>query len=192
MADYKDNDQEEYGEAHRPVGAASVIVAGIFVVCMVFIGGKVLFSSNSAEVPAGIDTATINTNVTVPKPAETAAAVTTAPTGSQPDAGGVVSGASSDMSGADSNSSNADSSKTDEAMGTKYITEYAYLHTQPSNESENIICMTPGIAVNVLSYEENGYVKVTFDYLDGPMTGYIYQDYLSDYQTVVPDWEQQY
>ena len=190
MADYNDN--EEYGEARRPVGAASVIVAGIFVVCMVFIGGKVLFSSNSAEVPSGIDTATINTNVTVPKTAESAAAVTAAPSGSQPDAVNSASGAvsGSDMSGTDSNSSSADSSKPDDNMGTKYITEYAYLHTQPSNESENIICMTPGIAVNVLSYEDNGYVKVTFDYLDGPMTGYIYQDYLSDYQTVVPEWEQ--
>ncbi|MBQ8966533.1 SH3 domain-containing protein [Ruminococcus sp.] len=170
--------------ARRGVSIASVVVAGIFVICMVFIVGKVVFASNSETAPAGLDTATINTNVTEPKPAETTAATTTAPAVVTDESGMEVTSADS---GADSSS--ADSSAA-ESLGTKYITEYAYLHTQPSNEAENIVCMTPGVAVTVLGYEDNGYVKVTFLGTDGQLTGYIYRDYLSDFQTVLPPWEQ--
>ena len=50
--------------------------------------------------------------------------------------------------------------------------------------------MSPGIQVTVLGYEDNGYVKITFQNIDEPLTGYIYKDYLSEVQTVVPAWEQ--
>ncbi|WP_295152724.1 SH3 domain-containing protein [uncultured Ruminococcus sp.] len=170
-----DNDNNNSSEIKHGFGMASVIVAGIFVICMVFIIGKVVFSSNSETVPDGLDTATINTNVTEPKPVETTAVTTTAP---------VVSSESS------ASESTADSSSAAEGNETKYITEYAYLHTQPSNDAENIVCMTPGVAVTVISYEDNGYVKIRFTGVDGELTGYIYRDYLSDYQTVLPPWEQ--
>ena len=177
----KENDRSG---ARRGVSIASVVVAGIFALCMVFIVGKVVFASNSETAPTGLDTATINTNVTEPKPAETTAAATTAPTVVTDESGMEITSADS---GADSSS--ADSSAAEE-LGTKYITEYAYLHTQPSNDAENIVCMTPGVAVTVLGYEDNGYVKVTFLGTDGQLTGYIYRDYLSDFQTVLPPWEQ--
>lgn len=169
------------------VGVASIVVAGIFVLCMIFVIGKVVFASNSAVPPAGIDTATINTNITEPKIKNEQKPVTEAPAGSAESGAPAVS----DDSSADTVSSVAEDSSTASAeKETKYITEYAYLHTQPSNEAENIVCMTPGVAVTVLGYEDNGYVKITFTSNDGELTGYIYQDYLSDYQTVLPPWEQ--
>lgn len=166
-------------ESHRFGGTASVIVAGIFIICMVFITGRVIFVSNEETAPAGIDTATINTDITEPIPAETIAPVTTAP-----------ADISSGEVGSEESSLAEEEPPEEEDLGVMYVTEYAYLHTQPSTESENIICMSPGIGVTVLGFEDNGYVKVTFDYLEGPMTGYIYRDYLSDYQSVVPSWEQ--
>ncbi len=171
----------------RSVGVASVVVAGIFVVCMVFIIGKVVFATNSAVAPEGIDTATINTNVTEPKVTQNNKPVTAAPADNTESGAPAVS----DESSADTASSAAEESSSAPAeKETKYITEYAYLHTQPSNEAENIVCMTPGVAVTVLGYEDNGYVKITFTGNDGELTGYIYQDYLSEYQTVLPPWEQ--
>lgn len=167
----------------RSIGLASIIVAGIFVVCMIFIVGKVVFASNSETAPAGIDTATINTNVTEPKVSRNDKPVTAAPAESTESGSDEVTEESSASSAAEDTSSSADNE-------IKYITEYAYLHTQPSNEAENIVCMTPGVAVTVLGYEDNGYVKITFTGNDGELTGYIYQDYLSDYQTVLPPWEQ--
>lgn len=169
----------------RSVGVASVIVAGIFLVCMVFIIGKVVFASNSEKPPAGIDTATINTNVTEPRISNNAKPVTTVPA----DSADITESGASDESSPSSSAAEESSSAPNETE-TKYITEYAYLHTQPSNEAENIVCMTPGVAVTVLGYEDNGYVKVTFTGNDGELTGYIYRDYLSDYQTVLPPWEQ--
>lgn len=174
-----ENRTPETPEAQHMGATASVIVAGIFVICMVFFTGKVVFASNAETAPSGLDTATINTDIAEPEPAETTTAVT-AP----------VDGIISDDSGADDSSAAEEEDEPEESLGTMYITEYAYLRTQPDKESENIVCMSPGIGVQVLNYEDNGYVKVTFQYLEGPLTGYVYRDYLSEYQTVVPSWEQ--
>ena len=175
-------DNENKSPSARSAGVASVVVAGIFVICMVFIIGKVVFASNSETVPSGLDTATINTDVTEPE--ETKATTAKAPAAVKDESGAEVSDSS------DAESSQDESSSADGSGEIKYITEYAYLHTQPSNDAENIVCMTPGVSVTVLGYEDNGYVKVTFVGTDGQLTGYIYQDYLSDYQTVLPPWEQ--
>lgn len=187
--------EEEIPESRNPVGAASIIVAGVFLVCLIFVFAKVLFSSNSDTVPEGLDTATINTDITEPKeePAITGDMSGTVPfpagdmsggsmvIGDGPPDSGLVSGAAS---------SAVDSSKA-EGMGTMYVTEYAYLHTAPSEEAENIVCMSPGIGVTVLSKDEmTGYYKVTFENIDEPLTGYVHKDYLSETQTVVPEWEQ--
>ena len=179
-----DNENNSAPRPSRSVGLAAVIVAGVFTICMVFFIGRVVFASNAETAPKGLDTATVNTNVTEPQVTETTA-VTSAPNAAATDENG---SAVPTESGADSRAE--DSSSAAESQGTKYITEYAYLHTQPSNDAENIVCMTPGVAVTVLGYEDNGYVKVTFMSTDGQLTGYIYRDYLSDYQTVLPPWEQ--
>ena len=120
-----DNENNSAPRPRRSVGLAAVIVAGVFVICMVFFIGRVVFASNAETAPKGLDTATINTNVTEPQVTETTA-----------------------------------------------------------------VTSAPNAAVTVLGYEDNGYVKVTFMSTDGQLTGYIYRDYLSDYQTVLPPWEQ--
>lgn len=187
-------DEEEQAEARTPVGAASIVVAGVFLLCLIFVFAKVLFTSNSDTVPQGLDTATINTNITEPEeePAvtgETVSGASFVPADSN--AGIVVGDGPADplTSGAEMMTSMADSSQT-QGMGTMYVTEYAYLHTAPSEEAENIVCMSPGIAVTVLSQDPSGYYKVTFVNIDEPLTGYVHKDYLSETQTVVPEWEQ--
>ncbi|WP_294409346.1 SH3 domain-containing protein [uncultured Ruminococcus sp.] len=177
------NNMEDQTPRKRPridlSGAAAIIVVGIFVVCIIFLFATKLFSANSAKAPAGLDTATINTDITQPKADDSQTpAVTTVP-----DSG-------TDSISDSSSKTDTTTSEADEALGTMYITEYAYLHTAPSNDAENIVCMSPGIEVTVLNYEDNGYVKITFQNIDGPLTGYIYKDYLSETQTVVPAWQQ--
>jgi len=161
-------------------GAAAIIVVGIFVICVIFLFAKGLFSSNSADAPSGLDTATINTDESEPSPAQTSGTVradTSLPESSSADSQGQTT------------SESAADSLADQSLGVMYITEYAYLHTAPSNDAENIVCMSPGIEVTVLGYEDNGYVKITFMNIDGQLTGYIYRDYLSETQTVKPAWE---
>lgn len=175
----KDRSSESAGAS----GVAAVIVVGIFVACVIFLFAKGLFSSNSAKVPSGLDTATINTDE--PDNTEYISESTSQIEISDSNTDSVMS-----ISGTDSTVQTVDSQAEEPSLGVMYITEYAYLHTAPANEAENIICMSPGIEVTVLGYEDNGYVKITFQNIDGPLTGYIYGDYLSEYQTVVPSWQQ--
>ena len=155
-------------------GVVAIIVVGVFVLCVVFLMAKGLFTSNSKEVPAGIDTATINTDESSEKE-ETPVTEVNGDINS-------ISESETDSSLAESESSLADESSQSEYLAVMYVTEYAYLHTAPSNDAENIVCMSPGVVVNVLEYEDNGYVKITFQNIDGPLTGYIYKDYLANYQ----------
>ena len=106
----------------RSVGVASVVVAGIFVVCMVFIIGKVVFASNSTEPPAGLNTATINTNVTEPKVTKNNKPATAAPADTTESGAPAVSGESS--AEAASSAAEDTSSSASEEHGIKYITEY--------------------------------------------------------------------
>lgn len=183
--DFEDEERAE-AEPKGVIGAASVIAAGIFMLCMIFIFAKVLFSSNSAEVPKDIDTATINTDLTVPQVAES----------SDDEGDGDVAAEQTGAEGTDVTTvvSTEEVTETttisaDMIIATMYTTQYAYLHKEPAKDAENIICMSPGIECSVLGYEDNGYVHITFMNVDGPLTGYIYQDYLSEYQTVLPPWQ---
>lgn len=159
-------------------GAASVvaiIVVGIFVLCVIVLLAKGLFASNSAEVPEGINTATINTDETAPVYDESAAEADTSVTdeSSYLDESGIA---------AESVPDESEDSEGEQVLAVMYVTEYAYLHVAPDNEAENIVCMSPGVEVNVLEYEDNGYVKITFMNIDGPLTGYIYGSYLASYE----------
>ena len=40
----------------------------------------------------------------------------------------------------------------------------------------------------VLEYEDNGYVKINFMNIDGPLTGYIYKDYLTTDSSIAVQW----
>ncbi len=160
----------------RPVlsgaaGVIAIVVVGIFMLCVIFLIAKGLFSSNSSEVPNGLNTATLNTNTDVTAaPAQTEATGTTL---------------ASDSDGGQDASSEADDQPQGDLM---YVLEYAYLHVTPDNESENIICLSPGCQVTAQGQEDNGYVKVTFQNVDGPLTGYVYKDYLTT-EYVQPAWE---
>ncbi|WP_294586108.1 SH3 domain-containing protein [uncultured Ruminococcus sp.] len=154
----------------------AIIVVGIFVLCVILLLAKGLFASNSSEVPKGINTATINTDESVPEPAESSAP---ADTSAVEDDSSAESGVVTDVTD--------DSSQTD-VLEVMYVTEYAYLHVAPDNEAENIVCMSPGVEVNVLEYEDNGYVKITFMNIDGPLTGYIYKDYLTTDSSIAVQW----
>lgn len=176
--------KEKNPESAGASGVAAIIVVGIFVACVIFLFAKGLFSSNSAKVPSGLDTATINTDE--PDITEYVPDSTVQTELSDSNAGLDVSGVGTESVSQDESSQ----AEEEPSLGVMYITEYAYLHTAPANEAENIICMSPGIEVTVLGYEDNGYVKITFQNIDGPLTGYIYRDYLSEYQTVIPSWQQ--
>lgn len=154
----------------------AIIVVSIFVLCVILLLAKGLFASNSSEVPKGINTATINTDESVPEPAESSVP---ADTSAVEDDSSAESGAVTDVTD--------DSSQT-EVLEVMYVTEYAYLHVAPDNEAENIVCMSPGVEVNVLEYEDNGYVKITFMNIDGPLTGYIYKDYLTTDSSIAVQW----
>ncbi len=178
------NNNAKNPESAGASGVAAIIVVGIFAACVIFLFAKGLFSSNSAKVPTGLDTATINTDEPETDEYIPDSSVQTEISDSS-------IGADDSGVGTESISETVTSqAEEDQSLGVMYITEYAYLHTAPENESENIVCMSPGIEVTVLGYEDNGYVKITFQNIDGPLTGYIYRDYLSEYQTVIPSWQQ--
>ena len=150
--------------------------------CNIWIITRITFparlrESNSSEVPKGINTATINTNESVAEPVNSAAPADTS----------VTDNSSVDESGAVTDVSSDESSQTD-VLEVMYVTEYAYLHVAPDNDAENIVCMSPGVQVNVLGYEDNGYVKISFMNIDGPLTGYIYKDYLTTDSSIAVQW----
>lgn len=151
-------------------GAIAIVVVGIFVLCVIVMLAKSIFTINSAEVPEGLDTATINTNESSLSDITESSAVEASTESSK-----------TDSSVSESSTTTSDESGEPETMGTMYVTEYSYLHVAPDKDAENIVCMSPGVAVTVLGYEDNGYVKITFQNIDGPLTGYLYKDYLTTY-----------
>ena len=153
-------------------GIIAIIVVGIFMLCVIFLIAKGLFSSNSSEVPSGLNTATLNTNTELTTAALESASET------------VSTQATPDSENITDESSQAAEEGTGEQM---YVLEYAYLHVAPDNESENIICLSPGVVVTILGQEENGYIKISFQNIDGPMSGYVYKDYLTT-EYVQPAW----
>lgn len=149
--------------------AGGIVVIGIFAVCIVIFMAKGLFSNSDNGLPAGIDTGTINTNRTTP-----------------------AAEANADLSDSKKTKDNNDSSNTEkenessetedssiaENMETAFVNQYAYLHTEPDKDAENIVCMSPNIEVTVLEKLESGYWKVTFMNIDGQKTGYVWNEYL--------------
>lgn len=142
-----------------------IIVIGILVVCFVFFMAKGLFSNNDNELPAGIYTGTINTGKTVTELSESEIVAD-----SKDD--------NSDSQKTEESSSETDESSVAESTETVFVNQYAYLHTEPDKDAENIVCMSPGIEINVLEKLENGYWKVTFMNIDGQKTGYVWNEYV--------------
>ena len=144
------------------MGVVAIFVVAIFVVGVIIIFAKSLFSGVEADVPQGLDTAT------------------------QAHAQAVSDTQASDEGGADSkqtkakaNESKKKTTTTKAQPQTMTVVEYAYLRVEPSPEGEGIICMSPGIVVNILSeVDENGYVKASFDNNGEMLEGWVHTDYL--------------
>lgn len=139
-----------------------VIALTVLAVCVVLLIAKGLFSSNGTDIPAGIYTGTINTKQTSVVTEEISSA---------------NSSVADDSKTVEENSVTDESSKA-ETEEKAYVTEYANLHTEPSKDAENIVCMSPNVEVTVLEKLENGYWKIYFMNIDGPKTGYLWSGYL--------------
>ena len=142
------------------VGVVAIIVVAVFVIGVIIIFAKSLFSGVESALPIGLDTATVTKAEAAPAQTE-----------------------STEQEKKTTKKSADKEKKTTttatEGMGTKSVLEYAYLRKEPAPEGEAIICMSPGVEVTILSEaDENGYVKATFLDVSGQLTGYVHESYL--------------
>ena len=153
--------------SNQLIGIVAIIAVAIFVVGVIIIFAKSLFSGVEPDVPIGLDTATVaNSQAESPKE-------------SMPD-----DDSSNEEKKETKKSKETKATESAEAvpegLGTKTVTEYAYLRKEPSPEGEQIICMSPGIVVTVLSEaDENGYVQASFDNQGTVLTGWVHGSYLA-------------
>ena len=147
------------------IGVVAIIAVAIFVVGVIVIFAKSLFSGVEADVPTGLDTATVAN-----APAQTEVV--------KPD----ESSSEGDKKKTKKTKKTEESEPavTEAGLGTKTVQEYAYLRKDPSPEGEQILCLSPGITVTVLSEEdENGYVQASFDNNGTMLSGWIHGSYLA-------------
>lgn len=147
------------------VNILAIAVTTVFCVCVVVLLAKSLFASNSSEVPVGLNTATIsNPAMTTPPPATVSEEQTAPPTGTL---------VTSELPAAATTTTAPDSDEL-------YVTKYVQLLTEPKEDAEHIVCMSPNIKVKVLERRADGYFKVTFINGDGSTcTGYVLGEFLS-------------
>ena len=148
------------------IGVVAIIAVAIFVVGGIVIFAKSLFSGVEADVPTGLDTATVAN-----APAQTEAV-------KSDDSSSKAEKKSTKKKKTDTG---AETTTTTQAgLGTKTVQEYAYLRKDPSPEGEQLLCLSPGITVTVLSEEdENGYVQASFDNNGTVLSGWIHGSYLA-------------
>ena len=148
------------------IGVVAIIAVAIFVVGVIVICAKSLFSGVEADVPTGLDTATVAN-----APAQTEAV-------KSDDSSSKAEKKSTKKKKTDTG---AETTTTTQAgLGTKTVQEYAYLRKDPSPEGEQLLCLSPGITVTVLSEEdENGYVQASFDNNGTVLSGWIHGSYLA-------------
>ena len=171
------NNKKTSPQANNIMGIAAVIVVGIFVICVIVVLGKGLFTSNSTKVPDGIYTGTLSPEISQPSDDSIPDSVSDESSDSQTDDSSSLAD-SSDSDSSETSSSETESSSQAEGE-TAYITEYAYLRTEPNQDAEQIICMSPGLEVTVLEKGFDGYCKMTFMNFGTPLEGYVYEGYLS-------------
>lgn len=146
------------------LGIVAIIVVAIFVIGVIIIFAKSLFSGVEVDIPKGLDTATVTKSAQVTQAAETKESEKTP----------------SKTEKGESTTKESETTPAEEGLGTKTVTEYAYLREAPSPEGAQIICMSPGIVVTVLTEaDENGYVKATFNNSGTQLTGYVHSSYLA-------------
>lgn len=163
------------------MGVAAIIVVGVFVLCVIFVLAKGLFKSNSSTVPDGLYTGTVSPEASAAQTEVSAESKNASEAGAQNSDSQADSQSEADTSEASESSESTDDSSIAEASEEKaYITEYAYLRTEPNKDAEQIVCMSPNIEVTVLERDIDGYCLITFMNIDGQLTGYVYEGYLSD------------
>lgn len=155
---------------------SGIIVLTVVVICIVFLVGKAIFASNNMEIPVGIDTGTINSNTTTAPPVKTTKKATevNAKTQSKTETTKTEESKSEESSSEENSTEESIPENNEKA----YVTQYANLHTEPAQDAENIVCMSPNVEVNVLEKLDNGYWKIYFINIDGPHTGYLWGGYL--------------
>lgn len=178
--DNKNGNKKPAVKTANLMSVAAIIVIGVFVMCIIFVLAKGLFKSNSSTVPVGLYTGTISPETSAPAAETTTESTADSQTDSQQSADS--SQTDSQPAGEDSMSSDSvdDSSAAEVPEEKAYVTEYAYLRTQPNQDAEQIVCMSPNIEVTVLQRDIDGYCLITFMNIDGQLTGYVYEGYLSD------------
>lgn len=179
------NDKRPSLQNSSLMGVAAIIVVGIFVICVIIVLAKGLFASNNSDVPDGLYTGTISSEADVPSSVDDAASADDTKSQAESD----ISADSSDenasqadsesSSDVDSDSSSDDSSEAETSGQTAYVTEYAYLRTEPDQNAEQLICMSPNLEVTVLETGFDGYSKVYFMNFGERLEGYVYDGYLS-------------
>lgn len=155
------NGKKSVFHSQNAVNIAAIFGIAAFCVVVVILLAKGLFASNTAEVPEGINTATVSSTT----PAET----TEAPAESEAEA------QSTETASAPAATSAAAPAEPEKA----YITNYVQLLEEPAEDAAHIICMSPNIEVTVLERRDDGYVKLTFLNGDGTTcTGYVLSTFL--------------
>ena len=159
----KDGGRASLFHSSNAVNVITIVAVTLVCVVLVLVLAKGLFTSNSKEVPAGLNTATL-ANQSAAASGTTAVSVTSASSASSASSGETTAAATT--------------VPTDDS--TAYVVTYVQLKAQPNQDAANVICMSPNIKVKILERREDGYVQVTFLNGDGTScTGYVKTEYLS-------------
>lgn len=187
MENYTKGGERKTPQTSNTMGIVAIAVVGVFILCVIFVLAKGLFTSNDSKVLDGIYTGTISPEMSAAAAIKTEESkIDDSKDSSDSDDSSKVD--DSTDSSDDENSSSDESSDSEEDSSsqsqvdgkTAYITEYAYLRTEASQDGAEIVCMSPNITVTVLETGINGYAKVTFVNGDGStLTGYVHESYLS-------------
>ncbi|SDB27095.1 hypothetical protein SAMN02910317_01354 [Ruminococcaceae bacterium FB2012] len=146
------------------VNIITIIVVTLVCIVLVLVLAKGLFASNSKDVPAGLNTATIANSAAGASQSASATTTSAAPVSGTTAAGGSVSEVTTEA--------------RDDSVA--YVVTYVQLKAQPNQDSANVICMSPNIKVKILERREDGYIHLTFLNGDGTeCSGYVKTEYLS-------------
>ena len=170
--DNKDNGKASLFHSPNVVNILTIIIVTLVCVVLVLVLAKGLFSSNSKDVPAGLDTGTI-ANGAASAGAQSVSSVSTSASAVTTTAAPAAS-----VSGTGVSETTVSTAEVNDSVA--YVVTYVQLKTQPDQDSANVICMSPNIKVNVLERRDDGYIKIAFHNFDGTdYTGYVKTEYLS-------------
>ncbi|MGN1132934.1 MAG: SH3 domain-containing protein [Oscillospiraceae bacterium] len=151
------NKKSSKGTFKMKIGGVALILLAMILV--VFLLSKLLFKSNTSEIPEGFYTGTVTTTVSKPATTTKKSAQTT--------------------KSSDKNQTSTTSKKSDAGSNsntnTAYATDYLILRKNPQKDGQNYLEIMPGEPVQVIEKLDNGFTKVTYAGLEG----YVSSDYIS-------------